>query len=111
VILFHVAHGPTVVSEKGKLVADADKGDKSNLWDRFSGLQPTDGKALPKTTRKWLGGVNLCSDPPTPTLPFSGVLPGDCMRACSKTSSSWSARTASSTEKDTPVPLGVRRPR
>jgi nucleotide-binding universal stress UspA family protein len=41
VILFHVAHPPTVVTEDGPLLADPDKEEAVNLWDRFQGIQPT----------------------------------------------------------------------
>src|SRR5262249_51387789 len=41
VILFHVAHPPAVVSEGGSLLANPDKGEAVNLWDRFQGIQPT----------------------------------------------------------------------
>src|SRR6185369_785563 len=39
VILFHVAQPPAVVSEGGRLLADAGKGEAVNLWERFQGAQ------------------------------------------------------------------------
>jgi nucleotide-binding universal stress UspA family protein len=44
VILFHVAKPPAVVSEGGKLLANPDKGEAVNLWDRFQHLQAADPK-------------------------------------------------------------------
>jgi nucleotide-binding universal stress UspA family protein len=44
VILFHVARGPAVVSEGGRLLADQDPGQPANLWDRFHDLVPNDPK-------------------------------------------------------------------
>src|SRR6516165_5587107 len=44
VILFHVARPPAVVSEGGKFLANPDKMDAVNLWDRFHAMQPADAK-------------------------------------------------------------------
>jgi nucleotide-binding universal stress UspA family protein len=42
VIVFHVARSPAVVSEGGPLLAEPDKGEAANLWDRFQTVQPAD---------------------------------------------------------------------
>jgi nucleotide-binding universal stress UspA family protein len=42
VVLFHVAHPPAVVSEGGSLLANPDKGEAVNLWDRLHSIQPTE---------------------------------------------------------------------
>jgi nucleotide-binding universal stress UspA family protein len=39
VILFHVAQPPAVVSEGGRLLANPDKGEAVDLWDRFHSIQ------------------------------------------------------------------------
>jgi nucleotide-binding universal stress UspA family protein len=44
VILFHVAQPPAVVSEGGRFLAEPDKGDTGNLWERFQTIQPADPK-------------------------------------------------------------------
>jgi len=44
VILFHVAQPPAVVSEGGKLLANAGKGEAVDLWDRFQSIRPADPK-------------------------------------------------------------------
>jgi nucleotide-binding universal stress UspA family protein len=44
VILFHVTRPPAVVSEGGKLLTNPGEADAVNLWDRFHGVQPADGK-------------------------------------------------------------------
>ena len=44
VILFHIAQPPAVVSEGGRLVANPDQGEATNLWDRFHNIQPADPK-------------------------------------------------------------------
>jgi nucleotide-binding universal stress UspA family protein len=42
VILFHVARPPAVVGKDGRLLADPNKGEPTNLWDRFDHHPATD---------------------------------------------------------------------
>jgi nucleotide-binding universal stress UspA family protein len=44
VILFHVAQPPAVVSEGGKLLANAGTTGAENMWDRFHSIQAVDNK-------------------------------------------------------------------